>query len=76
MANTNLALFRMEDRILADAAASEPSMLSRLLQSAWNALNAVDTVPPLDLDTLPDYLKRDMGFLDGRGPRQQNDCRP
>ncbi|MGO4439840.1 hypothetical protein [Rhizobium sp. RAF56] len=70
MTNSNLVLFRIEDRILAEAAASEPSTISRLLQLAWNALHARDAIPPLALDTMPDYLKRDIGFLDGRGPRQ------
>jgi len=76
MTNTNLAHFRLEDRILAEAAASEPSMIARLLRSAWNALHGRDSAPPLELETMPDYLKRDMGFLDGRGTRQDDDfCR-
>ncbi|HUH48346.1 MAG TPA: hypothetical protein VLZ56_00675 [Mycoplana sp.] len=27
-------------------------------------------VPQLDVDALPDHLKRDLGFLDGREPRK------
>lgn len=27
-------------------------------------------VPRLDVDALPDHLKRDLGFLDGREPRK------
>lgn len=73
MTNSSLLLFRLEDRILAEAAASEPSTISRLMHFAWNALHVGDAVPPLELDTMPDYLKRDIGFLDGRGPRQGSD---
>lgn len=28
-------------------------------------------LPRLDIDELPDHLKRDLGFLDGREPRQK-----
>ncbi|MDR6757642.1 adenylylsulfate kinase-like enzyme [Mycoplana sp. BE70] len=28
-------------------------------------------VPRLDVDALPDHLKRDLGFLDGREPRKR-----
>jgi len=29
--------------------------------------------PNLDLGAMSDYLKRDMGFMDGRDPRQDSD---
>jgi len=29
--------------------------------------------PRLDLDTAPDRLKRDLGFLDGRDPHYEDD---
>ncbi|RFC00384.1 hypothetical protein B5K08_00465 [Rhizobium leguminosarum bv. trifolii] len=28
--------------------------------------------PKLDLESTPDSLKRDLGFMDGRGPRREN----
>lgn len=27
----------------------------------------------LDVETMPDYLQRDLGFLDGREPRRERD---
>jgi len=29
--------------------------------------------PKLDLEVMSDYMKRDMGFMDGRDPRQDSD---
>ncbi|MEK1928254.1 MAG: hypothetical protein AAAC47_00410 [Pararhizobium sp.] len=29
--------------------------------------------PKLDLGAMSDYMKRDMGFMDGRDPRQDSD---
>lgn len=29
--------------------------------------------PRLDMETLPDHLKRDLGFLDGRGVSRRDD---
>jgi hypothetical protein len=29
--------------------------------------------PKLDLEVMSDYMKRDLGFLDGRDPRQESD---
>ncbi len=29
--------------------------------------------PKLDLEVMSDYMKRDMGFLDGRDPHRDND---
>lgn len=30
-------------------------------------------VPQLDLDVTPDRIKRDLGFMDGRDPRYEDD---
>lgn len=30
---------------------------------------------PRDLDTMPNYMKRDLGFLEGRDPRHDDDLR-
>jgi hypothetical protein len=32
-------------------------------------------MPRLDLDTAPDRVKRDLGFLDGRDPHYEDECR-
>ena len=29
--------------------------------------------PPLDLEVMSEYMKRDLGFLDGRDPRRHAD---
>ncbi|PZM13883.1 hypothetical protein [Rhizobium tubonense] len=31
------------------------------------------SVGKLDLDAMPDRVKRDLGFLDGRGPRYEDE---
>ncbi|OBZ93187.1 hypothetical protein ADU59_22210 [Pararhizobium polonicum] len=43
------------------------SMLARLLYSLR------PNYPKLDLEVMSDYMKRDMGFMDGRDPRQDSD---
>jgi hypothetical protein len=48
---------------------TRPSALARL----WESLSQVflshgEPSPHLDLDEMPDRLKRDLGFLDGREP--------
>ncbi len=30
-------------------------------------------IPQLDMDVTPDRIKRDLGFLDGRDPRYEDD---
>ncbi|MBB3423744.1 MULTISPECIES: hypothetical protein [Rhizobium] len=52
-----------------------PSILARLLESVTQAfVSHAEPSPHLDLNEMPDRLKRDLGFLDGREPRYE-DCR-
>jgi len=39
---------------------------------AWLA-RRIWRMPGLDLDTAPDRLKRDLGFLDGRDPHYEDE---
>jgi len=48
---------------------ARPSALARLLESLAQAfVKHAEPSPHLDLDEMPDRLKRDLGFLDGREP--------
>ncbi|MBN8951227.1 MULTISPECIES: hypothetical protein [unclassified Rhizobium] len=49
--------------------AVKPTVLARLLESfAQIFVKHAEPSPHLDLDEMPDRLKRDLGFLDGREP--------
>ena len=52
----------------------EPSWHVRLLRSTIDAFQHFGRQhPQLDLDEVPDSMKRDLGFLDGRDPyREEN----
>lgn len=53
---------------------AKPSRLARALESLTQVFAKHFEPPPhLDLDEMPDRLKRDLGFLDGREPRYQDD---
>ena len=56
------------------AAAARPRVHLPLLEAAF-ALLARRRLPvgKLDLDTMPDRVKRDLGFLDGREPRYEDE---
>ena len=48
---------------------ARPSVLARVLESLTQVFaKHVEPSPHLDLDEMPDRLKRDLGFLDGREP--------
>jgi len=51
----------------ADVRQSARSGLLRLAMSIFRIPGG--SRPSLDLEATPDYLKRDLGFMDGRGPR-------
>ena len=51
----------------ADVRQSARSGLLRLVTSIFRIPGG--RRPSLDLEATPDYLKRDLGFMDGRGPR-------
>ncbi|MBX4876164.1 hypothetical protein HJA87_09000 [Rhizobium bangladeshense] len=54
----------------ADIGQSGHSGLRRLVMSIFRIRSANHTI--LDLEAAPDSRKRDLGFMDGRGPRRQN----
>lgn len=54
----------------ADVRQSARSSLLRLVMSVFRIPGA--SRPSLDLEATPDYLKRDLGFMDGRGPRSED----
>lgn len=51
----------------ADVRQSARSGLLRLVMNVFRIPGA--SRPRLDLEATPDYLKRDLGFMDGHGPR-------
>jgi hypothetical protein len=54
--------------------AARPSVLARALGVLTQVFaGSTGPSPRLDLDEMPDRLKRDLGFLDGRGPRYEDD---
>ncbi|MEF0938566.1 hypothetical protein [Rhizobium sp. BR 362] len=53
---------------------TRPSAPARLLETlAQIFAGGAEPSPHLDLDEMPDRLKRDLGFLDGREPRYEDD---
>ncbi|MBB5576449.1 hypothetical protein QDX27_04605 [Rhizobium sp. BR 318] len=51
-----------------------PSALARMLETlAQVFMRGTEPSPHLDLEGMPDRLKRDLGFLDGREPRYEDD---
>lgn len=54
--------------------AAKPSALARMLETLGQVFaGGKEPSPHLDLDEMPEQLKRDLGFLDGRGPRYEDD---
>lgn len=54
----------------ADVGQPGHSGLRRLVMSIFRVRSANHTI--LDLEAAPDCRKRDLGFMDGRGPRRQS----
>ncbi|MBB4566084.1 hypothetical protein [Rhizobium leucaenae] len=53
---------------------TRPSAVARLLETlAQVFMGGTEPSPHLDLDEMPDRLKRDLGFLDGREPHYEDD---
>lgn len=51
-----------------------PSWFERVACSVRNGLARLRPgYPRLDLEVMSDYMKRDMGFLDGRDPHRDTD---
>ena len=60
----------MDRYMIERAEAAKPTLVARLLESlAQVFLKHGEPSPHVDLDEMPDRLKRDLGFLDGREPR-------
>ncbi|NTJ67477.1 hypothetical protein G6M50_05830 [Agrobacterium rhizogenes] len=59
----------MDCYVIEPVDAAKPTLLARLLESVTQVfLKHGEPSPNLDLDEMPDRLKRDLGFLDGREP--------
>ena len=52
---------------------SPPQQTIGIFRRIGGRLTRIWRMPSLDLDTVPDRVKRDLGFLDGRGPRYEDD---
>jgi hypothetical protein len=72
----NLVLINASHRLVVEERSENTQSASaRLLALAGGALRRVlRPEPRLDLETMPDHMKRDIGFLDGRGPRFGDGC--
>ncbi|MDL2400458.1 hypothetical protein [Rhizobium mayense] len=54
--------------------AARPSVLARMLETLAQVFTGrTEPSPRLHLDEMPDRFKRDLGFLDGREPRYEDD---
>ncbi len=59
----------MDCYVMEPVDAARPTLLARLLESLAHVfVTHGEPSPHLDLDEMPDRLKRDLGFLDGREP--------
>jgi len=53
--------------------AARPTVLARVLEAVSQIFTrSGEPSPELDLDEVPDRVKRDIGFLDGREPRYED----
>ncbi|AYG66936.1 MULTISPECIES: hypothetical protein [unclassified Rhizobium] len=60
----------MDCYVVEQMEAARPTVLARLLESLTQVFaRHAEPSPHLDLDEMPDRLKRDLGFIDGREPR-------
>ena len=50
----------------------EPTLAQRLIRLTSRLLRAGHCYPWLEVEDLPDHLKRDLGFLDGRDPLRRD----
>jgi hypothetical protein len=66
MANPNLTIPYLAGHM---TVAETRSVAARMLHVFTYALRQMERPDPrLDLDTMPDHMKRDLGFLDGQSP--------
>lgn len=66
----------MDCYVVEQMEAARPTVLARILESlAQVFVRHAEPSPHLDIDEIPDRLKRDLGFLDGREPHYEDDRR-
>ncbi|HEX8049376.1 hypothetical protein [Rhizobium sp.] len=52
---------------------ARPSVLARMLETLAQVFpGRTASLPRLDLDEMPEQIKRDLGFLDGRAPHYED----
>lgn len=54
-------------------AVQNPAWMRLINTLSVPVLRAFRHSPPIDFETMPDHVKRDLGFLDGRDPRYDDD---
>ncbi|MEZ2130448.1 MULTISPECIES: hypothetical protein [unclassified Sinorhizobium] len=55
---------------------AEPRLIARIIAGLIAAFTpTAERGPRLDLEIMPDRIKRDLGFRDGREPRYEEDLR-
>ncbi|MGR9077676.1 hypothetical protein [Rhizobium leguminosarum] len=52
---------------------SPPQQTIGIFRRIGGRLTRIWRMPNLDLDTVPDRVKRDLGFLDGRDPYYEDE---
>ncbi|MGR9450720.1 hypothetical protein [Rhizobium leguminosarum] len=52
---------------------SPPQQTIGIFRRIGGRLTQIWRMPSLDLDTVPDRVKRDLGFLDGRDPYYEDE---
>lgn len=64
----------MDCYVVEQVEVARSTVLARVLESLMQVLaKRAEPSPNLDLEEMPDRVKRDLGFLDGREPRYQDD---
>ncbi|MGG6896523.1 MULTISPECIES: hypothetical protein [Rhizobium] len=64
----------MDCYVVEQVEVARSTVLARVLESLMQVLaKRAEPSPNLDLEEMPDRVKRDLGFLDGREPHYQDD---
>ncbi len=63
----------MDCSVVEQMEVARPTVLARILEALSQVFaRSGEPLPELDLDEVPDRVKRDIGFLDGREPRYED----
>jgi hypothetical protein len=62
----------MDRWIVRQSSAERPQLGASALSVLWKLLSRSDR-SRLDMETMSDQVKRDLGFLDGRDPRHEDE---